>query len=104
MASGGRRSSTWAKGEKPPVQRPKGAKNNKTRLKESLGLQNWEGLKKFIETSGATKLIKEMRKLKGQQYVYAMQAMTEFVKPKLQRTDAKVSANINLSDQPVTFE
>lgn len=82
----------------------KGSLNKRTVLKQNLGLKDWDGLKTFIETEGATKLIHEIRKLKGKEYVTAIHAMTEFVKPKLQRIDAKIAANVNLADQPITFE
>lgn len=82
----------------------KGQIHKSTRLKQALGLQNWEGLKEYIENEGATKLIQEMSKLKGAGFVSAMHAMTEFVKPKLRRVDARVNGNVNLSDEPITFE
>lgn len=82
---GGKRSTAWKPGESPV--KPKGMKNKKTRLKEKLGLQNWEGLVTYIETEGATKLIDEMKKLSGKDYVTAMNGLSEFVKPKLARTE-----------------
>jgi hypothetical protein len=104
MPRGGRRSSTWPKGKKPPVKRPKGALNKKTILKRAVGLQNWEGLKTFLETKGSTKMIKEIQKLKGKDYVHAVHAMMEYVKPKLTRVDGKLNATLNLKDEEVVFE
>ena len=85
---------TWPKGQKPPVQKPKGAKAKKTLLKESLGLSGWSRLKSFVENEGADKLVEEMSKLKGKDYTTALAAFTEYVKPKLTRTDLEVSGGI----------
>jgi len=82
---GGRRSTAWKPGENPIMK--KGTKHKKTRLKEKLGLQNWEGLVTYIETEGATKLVEELKKLKAKDYVTAMNGLSEFVKPKLARTE-----------------
>lgn len=104
MPRGGKRSTTWPKGKKPPVGRKKGSLNKKTLLKRSVGLHNWEGLKSYLETAGSTKMIREIRKLKGKDYVTAMHAMMEYVKPKLTRIDGKLNANINLKDEEIVFE
>lgn len=104
MPSGGRRSSTWTKGQKPPVQKPKGALNKKTRVKKLLGTEGWEQLTNFIEGQGAEKLVKEMKKLTGQSYVHAMQQMSEYVKPKLRRVDSNISGNLTLKGAKVVFK
>lgn len=80
-----RTSTTWAKGQKPPVHRRKDAKNKKTELKEQLGLIEWQGLETFCKTNGATRLIEELQQLKGKDYVVAMQSLLEFVVPKKAR-------------------
>lgn len=101
---GGKRSTTWPKGQKSPTHRPKGAKGKKTIIKEALGLKGWDSLKQFVEGDGAEKMVREMKKLKGKSYVYAMQAIAEFVKPKLSRVDAKVKGDIDLKTLPVKFK
>ncbi|HRE52243.1 MAG TPA: hypothetical protein PK339_12525 [Flavitalea sp.] len=78
---------TWKKGRKPPVTRPKGSKNKRTLVKEAIGLDNWEGFEQFVRTDGATKLITEIKKLKGRNYVIAYQSLLEFIKPKLARQE-----------------
>lgn len=83
----GRTKGTWPKGKKPPVSKPKGAKSKKTLLKERLGLKNWSELQLFIETKGIARAVKEMEKLKGKEYMTAFTSLTEFVKPKLARTE-----------------
>ena len=101
---GGKRSTTWQPGANPIMK--KGAKHKKTLVKEAIGLKNWEGFKEFVDKEGATKLIEEMKKLKGRDFVMAMQAMTEFVKPKLARQEVKTehSGSIALIDRPVVFK
>jgi hypothetical protein len=107
MPRGGKRSSTWEKGKKPPVKRPKGSKNKRTILKEAIGLKNWDQLKGFVETHGLEKCIKELSKMKAGSYVYAFLALTEFVKPKLARTevagDPDQPVQVNVSEN-LTYE
>lgn len=104
MGRGGKRSTTWPKGQKPPVKRLKGSLGKKTLVKKAVGLENWDGLKNYLETKGSTKMIKEIQKLQGKDFVTAMHAMMEYVKPKLTRVDGKLNANINLKDENVVFE
>lgn len=102
---GGKRSTSWQKGEA-PVKQP-GTKNKHTLLKESLGLSNWAKLKSFIENEGAEKMVDEMMKLKGRDFVIAMTQFTEFVKPKLQRSTVTgdPDAPVQVSTlQNLTFE
>lgn len=107
MPRGGKRTTTWKKGQKPPVKKPKGAKNKRTILKEALGLKNWDQLKGFIESNGIEKCVKEIGKLRGASYVYAFIALTEFVKPKLNRTevtgDPDKPVQVNVSEN-LTYE
>lgn len=88
----GRNKTTWPKGQKPPVSKPKGAKAGKTKLKEALGLAGWQQFTHFMQGEGAEKLTKEIKKLKGKDYTTAMHGFMEFVKPKLQRTEMDVKA------------
>jgi hypothetical protein len=107
MPRGGIKKSTWKKGEKPPVKRPKGSKNKKTLLKEALGLKSWDQLKEFVESNGIEKCILEIQKLRGAAYVYAFLSLTEYVKPKLARTEVKVDpeseVHVNVSEK-LTYE
>jgi len=82
---------TWKKRQKPPVKKPRGCRHKRTILKEAIGLQNWEGLQKFIEENGASRLIVEMQKLRKREYVQAYVSLCEFVKPKLTRVAAEVT-------------
>jgi hypothetical protein len=102
----GKTSATWPKGKKPPVQKPKGAKAKKTLIKEAIGLQNWDGLVEFMEKEGATKMMKEMKKLTGKSYTMAYNAMSEYVKPKLARQEVKaeLKGKIAIDQRPVVFK
>lgn len=93
MPAGGKRSTTWKPGENPV--KKKGQRHRSTKLKEAIGLKNWEGFKAYLENEGATKLIEEMQKLKGKDFVIAFQSMTEFVKPKLARQEVKAEIDAN---------
>jgi hypothetical protein len=101
---GGRRSTTWKKGENPV--KKKGTKHTRTKIKEAIGLQNWEGLKKYIEESGSAKLMQEMNKLTGKDFVTAYSSLLEFVKPKLARVESKIEGelDINLGEVPIVFK
>lgn len=84
MSRGGRRTSTWGPGTNPT--RQKGQKSSNTKLKESLGLTNWERLSSFIQREGAEMLVDKMLQLKPKDYVTAYASLAEYIKPKLQRT------------------
>ncbi len=94
---GGLRSTSWKSGTQPV--KLKGTKHKKTLLKEAVGLKNWEGLKHYIETEGAEKLVDELQKLTGRDYVIAFQSMTEFVKPKLARQEVKAEIDTTISSK-----
>lgn len=95
---GGVRSTSFKKGSAPV--KAKGTKHKKTRLKEAIGLKNWDTLTSFIETDGAGKLVTEMKKLTGKNYVVAYGMLAEFVKPKLARTTLIGDPNKPLFTQP----
>jgi hypothetical protein len=69
----------------------KGEKSKKTKLKESVGLDSWEKLQKFMLTNGLEKFIDEVSKMKGQQYAVNFLQMIEYFKPKLARTESNVN-------------
>jgi hypothetical protein len=79
--------------------KPKGAKHKTTLLKESLGLKNWDKLVSFVNNEAAEKLVDEMAKLHGKDFIYALTMVAEYVKPKLQRTTVEGNPNrpVNLS-------
>jgi hypothetical protein len=82
----GKTNTSFKKGER-RVLRPKGLKETSTLVKESLGLTGWERMCQYIKNEGADKYIETLHELSGKEFVIAYNAMTEFVKPKLARTE-----------------
>jgi len=94
---GGIRSTSFKSGANPV--RQTGSKNKRTILKEKMGLQNWNTLTDFIENDGAGKMVTEMKKLTGKNYVIAYGILAEFVKPKLARVTVAGD-----KDAPINFQ
>jgi len=88
----------FKKGEPRPKKagRKKGSLNKKTRIIDTMGVRNWEDLKGWAEGAGLRKLMAEMGKLKGKDYTQAYNQVTEFVKPKLQRSEVLAEINTNV--------
>lgn len=91
----GKSGGTWKKGEKPPVQKPKGVKHRKTRLRESLGINSWADLQGWVEGPGIKMVITELAKLKGKALIDGYAKLAEYVKPKLQRTEHTGTMQVN---------
>lgn len=88
---------TWKKGERPPVQKPKGRKNNRTLLKEMIGIKGWEDAQNYLSTTGISKALTELETLRGKDFVNGIAMLTEFYKPKLARTETLVKADVNIT-------
>ena len=86
----------FTKGKPKTGGRKKGASNKNTALLDAFA--------KTVCEEGSDKFMRELKKLKGKQYVDAYLMLFEYVKPKLSRTEAKVEAIVNLTDQPIVFE
>lgn len=80
--------------------------NKKTLIKKAIGLDGWDKFKSYVEKKGAEKLLTEMNKLKGRDYVVAYSQLLEFVKPKLNRTtlEGNPEKPISLSNATITFK
>jgi hypothetical protein len=84
MPRGGKRSTSFTSETAP---KGRGAsKHRVTKIKEAIGLSGWERLCEYIKNEGADKLVVEMAKLSGKDYINALSTLAEYVKPKLQRT------------------
>lgn len=66
-------------------ERKKARREGKRQLAQRLSIDTWANLVDLIEGKGLQRCIHELNKLKGSQYVYAYLALTEYVKPKMQR-------------------
>jgi hypothetical protein len=95
-------STTWAKGEKPPVQKPKGSKHKRTIMKEMLGVKSWSEVQEFLETKGVIRYLEELDKMKGKDYTTAFTALAEFFRPKLARSATELSSNSKITIEPIT--
>lgn len=83
------KSQTYFKPGERKVGRTAGVKNQRTKVKEALGIASWEQLKGYVEGQGIERCVQELHKLKGRTYVYAYLTLTEYVKPKLTRVEYK---------------
>ncbi len=81
MSAKSGKKNTFQKGNKG---KPKGVKNKKTVILDNFA--------KHIVEGGQEKFERELKKLRGSAYVKAYMAMFEYVKPKLARTDVKLTA------------
>lgn len=94
---------TWKAGQNPV--KKKGQRHRRTLLKESIGLKNWAKLESFIKNEGAQRLVLAMTKLPDKDFIVAYHALAEYVVPKLQRVDAKLTGDLNLlAEATVTYK
>jgi hypothetical protein len=77
--------------------RKKGSLNKKTQEQKNRA-------ERVLNIIDKKYLAKDITLLTSAQRMQLYASMMEFVSPKLQRIDAKVAANVNLADQPITFE
>ena len=73
--------------ERQPPASAKRVKKKKTRIKEAVGLESWEGIAKYIQENGATKFVKELNKMKGRAFAANFLQAAEYFKPKLSRAE-----------------
>jgi hypothetical protein len=74
--------------------RPHGAKSNKTKIKQSIGIDNWQALSNYVQNDGIDKLLNELQQLEGKEYVTAHMAILEYFKPKMQRVETNTEVNL----------
>ena len=68
-----------------PATAPKGkggSKHHLTKIKEAVGLANFQTLIDFVDGEGAGRFLRELEALEGRDYVAAYLKLLEFVKPK----------------------
>lgn len=92
----------------------KGSRHKSTIIREKLHLDSWSGLAAFIEGPGLKRYIQELSLLEGKDYTTAYNAVAEYVKPKLQRTEhtghiQNINYNVDLTKTEIkaivqTFE
>ena len=96
---GGLRSTSFKKGI---ATKPKGAKHTTTKVKEAIGVNNWQELGQWMETHGLQKYIDNMANMKPKEYAIAYSTLLEYIKPKLNRTtlvgDKESPLEFNIKD------
>lgn len=80
--------------------------SKKTLIAKSLGVENWNDLKGWIEGPGIKKYVEEVQKLNGVQFAQELRNIAEFVRPKLSRqeltgTVQAVNYNVDLSKKEI---
>ncbi len=78
-------STSWTKETVP--KKKKGALSQKTKLKNAIGVKHWTQLQEYLETKGIEKYVQELNNMKGKDFATAFTSITEFVKPKLARSE-----------------
>lgn len=76
----------------------KGSKAKKTLIKESVGLDSWENLQKYLLTQGADKFIEEVSKMKGHAFAINFLQAIEYFKPKLSRVDSTNTHKVEIKN------
>ena len=83
------------------INKPKGVQNKDTKVKQSLGLDNWNKLCEYVTNEGALKYIDTLEQLDQKDYIIAFNAILEYIKPKLIRNN---NINVNVDIDSISFE
>ena len=84
--------------ENQPSNESKQRKKDKTLLKESVGLENWEALSAFVLGAGATKAITEIATLDSKDYLTAYLSLAEYFKAKLSRMEVSGEIDTTITE------
>lgn len=87
----------FQKGRKKTGGNTKGTLHKKTIVKQKVGIDNWNQLAGFIEGPGLKRYIEELQDMKGKDYATAFNAISEFVKPKLSRTEVLADVRTDIT-------
>ena len=82
--------------------RQKGVKDKKTRLLEKVGLSSWEKFGEWLTTKGVEDYMEAMNQLGPRDKIVAFNAIIEYYKPKLTRSQVDVNANVVIDN--ISFE
>ena len=75
----------------------KGTLHKKTLVKQKVGIDNWNQLAGFIEGDGLKRYVQELQDMKGRDYTTAFNALSEFVKPKLSRSEVLADVRTDIT-------
>lgn len=84
------------------VNKPKGTKHNKTKVLEKVGLSSWEKFGEWLTTKGVEDYMEAMNQLGPRDKIVAFNAIIEYYKPKLTRSQVDVNANVVIDN--ISFE
>lgn len=82
--------------------RQKGVKDKKTRLLEKVGISKWEEFGNWLTTKGVDEYREAMEQLSPRDKIVAFNAIIEYYKPKLTRSQVDVNANVVIDN--ISFE
>ena len=83
------------------VNKPKGAVDMATRIKDKVGASTWDGFATWMVNEGIDRFKEEMESLSGKDYIIAYSTIFEYVKPKLIRNN---NVNVNVDIDSISFE
>ena len=81
--------------------KPTGAVSTATKIKQSVGVDNWQRLCDYVTNEGAVKYIDTLEELGQKDYIIAFNAILEYIKPKLIRNN---NVNVNVDIDSISFE
>jgi hypothetical protein len=82
--------------------KPKGTKHHKTKVLEKVGLTSWEKFGEWLTTKGVEDYMEAMNQLGPRDKIVAFNAIIEYYKPKLTRSQVDVNANVVIEN--ISFE
>jgi hypothetical protein len=80
----------------------KGTKHHKTKVLEKVGLSSWEKFGEWLTTKGVEDYMEAMNQLGPRDKIVAFNAIIEYYKPKLTRSQVDVNANVVIEN--ISFE
>jgi len=80
----------------------KGTKHHKTKVLEKVGISKWEEFGQWLTTKGVDDYREAMQELSPRDKIVAFNAIIEYYKPKLTRSQVDVNANVVIDN--ISFE
>ena len=84
------------------ISKAKGTKHNKTKVLEKVGISKWEEFGQWLTTKGVEDYMQAMNELGPRDKIVAFNAIIEYYKPKLTRSQVDVNANVVIDN--ISFE
>jgi hypothetical protein len=84
------------------ISKAKGTKHHKTKVLEKVGISKWEEFGQWLTTKGVDDYREAMQELSPRDKIVAFNAIIEYYKPKLTRSQVDVNANVVIEN--ISFE